>query len=125
MKPDLSTKVILTAIACFLGVIALGPLVTPIGRVYAQGPANPRNNSSAATRWEYKVLILDRGDRSLDFDSLSEDGNKVSGDWLSRAGQLGSQGWEVTGVQALSNHTGTMYAGMTTEVLILFKRPQR
>jgi hypothetical protein len=132
MKPDTYTKTILTIVALLLGVIALRPLIHPDTTASAQAQheraatASKPAPESAKTGWEYKLIDVSRpgGFGLQDYNEMDEDGQKIPGvDWLSRSEQLGMLGWELVSVTPASNVTGQNFAGDTSEMLFMFKRP--
>jgi hypothetical protein len=131
MQPDNYTKAVLTVIAVMLSVTVVKPLVSPtIADAQAQHmqsvspPKAPQESTKVA--WEYKMIDLSRrtgGFGLQDYSDMLEDGVAIPGiDWLTKAEQLGEQGWELVTVVPASNLSGQNFAGATSEMMFLFKR---
>jgi hypothetical protein len=124
MNSDTYTKASLLIIALLLVPAAIRPILSPEVTAIAQGSNAAK---SVSVRWEYKLVNIERQPNAFalgDFNQLAEDGQSSKGDWFSKAQQLGSQGWELVSVTPMANSSGRNFAGSTTEVMFLFKRPR-
>ncbi len=105
----------------------------PVGG-YAQMP-NKIKGESMAQKWEYKVILRYRtakdDERGYVFgiavsDWLYKEDGKEAGslDMVAKLKELGESGWELVSVVPQSTSVGEAYAGFTSEVIWLFKRPK-
>lgn len=94
--------------------------------------SNKLKGESMVQKWEYKVIFRYRTANNngvMDFAisdwTYKEDGKEVGNlDMVVKLKELGDSGWELVSVVPQSTSVGESYAGFTSEVIWLFKRPK-
>lgn len=96
----------------YLPLVAAALLCMVLWTVYAQG----QRSNPARQAWDYKTLVLSITAQKT---SLHEDGRQLPGSPtpISRASELGAEGWELVSVAA----TESQY---TSTYVYWFKRPR-
>jgi hypothetical protein len=83
-----------------------------------------QKSSTQRQGWEYKTLVYTIDANGIG--SLIEDGKPASGSPVSKAPQLGAEGWELTGFTSVPNiHTDTVVNRISSSPTFVywFKRP--
>ena len=112
-------------------VLALTATVSSTGYVLAGGAGK---GDAVPQKWEYKIIFRGRtaaydGSARLSMTigdwTYREDGKEIGAtDLVVKLRELGEAGWELVAIAPQSTGTGSDFAGFTSEMNWVFKRPK-